>query len=159
MVTEHTASMEDYLEAIAVLREERQVVRVSQISRLLDVSMPSVTSALKRLMEEGLVDHEPYGHVELTAKGERIAEDVIHRHETLRQFLTEILGVDPDTAREDACKMEHSLSPTSRDKLSKFVEFVLSHPKGPPEWVNNFNYYFEHGELPQQCITRCYKDG
>jgi len=158
MVTGQTASMEDYLEAIAALRDKRQVVRVSHISKALGVSMPSVTSALRKLTEEGLVDHERYGHVELTAEGEGIARDVIHRHEALRQFLTEILGVDPVTAREDACKMEHSLSPSSRDRLSKFVEFVLANPKGLPHWVKNFKHYFEHGELPEECLARCYKD-
>ena len=158
MVRGQSASMEDYLEAIAFLREERPVVRVSHISKALSVSMPSVTSALRKLMEEGLVDHEPYGHVELTVEGERIARDVIHRHEALRRFLTEILGVDPDIAKEDACKMEHSISPPSRDRLSMFVEFVLANPKRPPEWVKNFNYYFEHGELPEECLARCYKD-
>ncbi|MFC1935296.1 metal-dependent transcriptional regulator [Chloroflexota bacterium] len=158
MVTGQTASMEDYLEAIAWLRKERRVVRVSHISRALGVTMPSVTLALKRLMADGLVEHERYGHVELTAEGDRIGEDVIRRHEALRQFLSEILGVDPDTAIEDACKMEHSLSPSSRDRLSRFVEFVLSNQRGQPEWLRNFNYYFEHGEPPEECLGKYYRD-
>ena len=158
MVTEQTASMEDYLEAIVWLREERKVVRVSHISKALGVTMPSVTSALKRLMDEGLVVHERYGHVELTAEGDRIGEDVIHRHEALRRFLSEILGVNPDTAGEDACKMEHSLSPSSRDRLSKFVEFVLANPRGQPEWLKNFKHYFEHSEPSEECLARCYQD-
>ena len=158
MVTGQTASMEDYLEAIAMLREEQRVVRVSHISRMLGVSMPSVTSALKRLTEEGLVDHEPYGHVELTKEGAKIAKDVLHSHEALRQFLTDILGVDAETARGDACGMEHAISPSTRDRMSKFVEFVLGNPKGRPDWLKNFNYYFEHDEPPQECLNRCYRD-
>ena len=156
MVPSQTASMEDYLEAIAILHDQRQVVRVSHIGKALGVTMPSVTSAISRLTEEGFVTHERYGHVELTPKGYRIARNVVHRHEALRRFLAEILGVDPDTAEEDACKMEHSLSPSSQERLSKFLDFVLENPRGRPEWLENFRYYFGHGEPPGRCLARCY---
>jgi len=149
--------MEDYLEAIAVLRDERGVVRVSHISRALDVSMPSVTAAVKKLADEGLVEHEPYGHVELTADGDAIARDVFRRHEALRRFLAEVLGVERDAAEEDACRMEHVISPSTRDRLSKFIEFVLGNPRGTPEWVGHFNHYFEHGEITETCRARCYE--
>ena len=157
MPAAQTASMEDYLEAIAILRDRRRVVRVSDISKTLAVSMPSVTGAVKKLADEGLVEHEPYGHVELTAEGSAIAGDVVRRHETLRRFLDEILGVDGDVAAEDACKMEHEISASTRDRLSKFVEFVLGNPRGTPEWIDHFNYYFEHGEIPGTCRARCYE--
>ena len=150
--------MEDYLEAIVVLRDERQVVRVSHIAEVLSVSTPSVTSALKRLREEGMVAHEPYGHVELTAEGESIARDVLQTHHALRSFLTEILGVEPDVAAGDACKMEHSVSPSTRARLFKFVDFVLSNPRGRPDWIENFNYYVEHGGIPEQCRDRCHRN-
>jgi len=156
MRTEQTSSMEDYLEAIAVLRGKRRVVRVSHISEELDVSRPSVTAAVKKLADEGLVAHEPYGDVELTAEGEALAKDVFHRHETWRRFLEEILGVEAGTAAEDACRMEHEISASTRDRLSKFVEFVLGSPRGTPEWVRRFSQYFEHGEVPEACRDRCY---
>ena len=158
MSTGQTASMEDYLEAIAFLRAEDERVRVKDISRFLNVKMPSVTSALKKLSEEGLVVHERYGDVELTPSGRRIAEDVIRRHKALTRFLAEILGVDPKTAAEDACKMEHPVSPATRDRLSKFVEFVLTNPRGRPEWLEHFRYYLEHGERPDVCIKRRERD-
>ena len=154
MVTGQTASMEDYLETIAVLSDQRRVVRVSHISKALSVSMPSVTSALKRLAEDGLVSHEPYGHVELTVEGEKIAHDVSHMHEALRQFLTGILGVEPDVADEDACKMEHAVSRSTRNRLSKFVEFALTSPRGHPEWLDHFSFYYQHGKRPQECHAR-----
>ena len=158
MVTGQTASMEDYLEAIAMLRRQGRVVRVKHISQALGVKMPSVTSAMKKLSQRGLVEHERYEYVKLTAEGDRIAEDVIRRHETLYRLLAEILNVDPKIAQEDACKMEHSLSPASLDRLAKFVEFVLARPRGEPEWLKNFNYYFERGELPQECVARCLRE-
>ncbi len=146
MEREQTASMEDYLEMICWLGEEEEVVRASQISRALGVKMPSVTSALKKLSEDGLVEHEKYGYVKLTPEGNKIARDVIRRHETLRHFFTEILNVDPEIADEDACKMEHSISRTTLERLAKFVEFVNTCPRGEPAWLKSFNYYFEHGE-------------
>jgi len=126
--------MEDYLESIIMLREGKEAVRVSQMSKALGVKMPSVTSALKKLSQQGLVEHQRYGRARLTPDGERIAKDVLRRHEALRRFVTEILNVDPEIAEADACKMEHSISPVTQKKLAKFIEFVLSRPKVPPEW-------------------------
>ena len=155
MGKERSASMEDYLEAIALLSEGNKAVRVTEISQALGVKKPSVTSALTKLAQEGLIEHERYGHAKLTARGDRIAQDVFHRHETLRHFLTEILKVDSKIAAKDACKMEHAISPVTMERLAKFVEFVLTRPRGEPEWLKNFSYYLEHGKPPKECIARC----
>jgi DtxR family Mn-dependent transcriptional regulator len=151
MVREQTASMEDYLEAVAVLREEGKAVRVKQISQALGVKMPSVTAALRKLSDDGLVEHQPYGYVELTAKGDEVAQDVIHRHDVLRRFLTDILNIDPEAAREDACHMEHSISAVTLERLAMFLEFVEACPEDEPLWLRNYSYYLEHGELPGEC--------
>lgn len=158
MVTRQTASMENYLEAMTMLREENKAVTVTQISKMLRVRKPSVTAALKKLSQEGLVEHKRYGDVRLTAEGEEIAEDVFHRHETLRHLLAEILNIDPKVAAEDACKMEHCVSPATMERLTKFVEFVLNCPRGQPEWLEGFNYYFEHGERTEELLARCQRD-
>jgi len=147
--------MEDYLESIIILGEGKEAVRVSQMSKALGVKMPSVTSALGKLSQQGLVEHKRYGRVQLTPDGEKIAEDIFRRHEALRRFLTKILNVDPKIATDDACKMEHSISPVTQEKLAKFVEFVLSHPKGQPDWLKMFRHYFKHGEIPEECVARC----
>ena len=138
-----------------MLREGKKAVRVTQISKTLEVKKPSVTAALKRLSEDGLVKHERYGNVELTDKGEKIAEDVFRRHEALHHFLTEILSIDPSVAAIDACKMEHSVSSVTSERLVKFVEFILTRPRGQPEWLKLLNYYLEHGEPPKECVARC----
>jgi DtxR family Mn-dependent transcriptional regulator len=150
--------MEDYLEALVVLGGEKKVVRVTQLSKALGVKKPSVTSALKKLSQQGLVEHERYGWAMLTTEGEEIAQDVFRRHEALRHFLADILNVDPEIASADACKMEHFLSPVSLEKLAKFVEFVLTRPEGKPEWLKGFSYYFEHGELPKEYVARCSRE-
>jgi DtxR family Mn-dependent transcriptional regulator len=150
--------MEDYLEAVVVLGGGKREVRVTQLSKALGVKKPSVTSALKKLSRQGLVEHKRYGRVMLTIEGERIARDVFRRHEALRHLLADILNVDPEIAAEDACKMEHSLSPASLERLAKFIEFVLTRPKGKPEWLKGFNYYFEHQELPPEYMARCSRE-
>jgi DtxR family Mn-dependent transcriptional regulator len=151
---EHTASMEDYLEAIANLGEGRKVVRVKQISEMLGVKMPSVTSALKKLSERELVEHERYGHIKLTPEGDKVARDVIYRHEALTRFFAQALGIDREIAEDDACKIEHVISPLSMERLAKFVEFIEACPLGSANFPSRYEYYLEHGELPQDCSKR-----
>ena len=158
VTTQQTASMEDYLERIALLSEEGKPVRVTEISKALGVRKPSVTSAMTKLSEAGLVEHEKYGDVTLTAEGSKIAQDVYRRHETLSHFLVEILKVEPAIAEEDACRMEHSLSPASLERLEQFIKFVLNCPRGEPEWLKGFNYYFEHGERDEELLARCQRE-
>ena len=151
---EQTASMEDYLEAIAKLGERRRAVRVKQLSDRLGVKMPSVTSALKKLAEQELVEHERYGHIKLTAAGDRVARDVIGRHEALTRFFAQALGINPETAEQDACKIEHVISPLSMERLARFVEFVEACPLGSANFPSRYGYYLEHGKLPRDCSRR-----
>jgi DtxR family Mn-dependent transcriptional regulator len=154
---EQTASMEDYLEAIANLGGGRKVVRVKQISEILGVKMPSVTSALKKLSEQELVEHERYGHIKLTPEGSKVARDVIRRHKALTRFFAQALGIDQETAEEDACKIEHVISPLSMERLTKFVEFIGACPLGSANFPSTYEYYLEHGKLPQDCLNRSVK--
>ena len=157
MVREQTASMEDYLEAIANLREEGKAVRVKQISQVLHVKMPSVTSALKKLSGEGLVRHEPYGYIELTSQGDKAAKDVVGRHKALSCFFSQALDIDPGTAEEDACKIEHVISRLSLERLTKFLEFTQACPLGEANFSKRYKYYLEHGDLPEECLLRISK--
>jgi DtxR family Mn-dependent transcriptional regulator len=156
---EPTASMEDYLEAIAKLGEGRKVVKVKQLSQMLGVKMPSVTSALRKLSERQLVEHERYGHIKLTAAGDEIARAVISRHEALTRFFAQGLGINRETAEEDACKIEHVISPLSMERLTKFVEFIKACPLGGANFPTRYEYYLEHGELPQECSRRGMRKG
>jgi DtxR family Mn-dependent transcriptional regulator len=149
-----TASMEDYLEAIAKLGEGRKVVKVKQLSQMLGVKMPSVTSALKKLSGQELVEHEKYGHIKLTPEGDEVARDVICRHEALTRFFAQALGINRETAEEDACKIEHVISPLSMERLAKFVEFIEACPLGGANFPSRYEYYLEHGKLPQDCSNR-----
>lgn len=116
-----SANMEDYLEAISLSAGEDGLARVTAVRDLLGVKTPSVTGALAVLAKGGYLKHEPYRGVKLTAKGRRAAEDVKKRHAILSRFLTDVIGVNPQTADIDACKMEHTVSRETLDKLHDFL--------------------------------------
>ena len=124
MKKELSASMEDYLEGIFVLNQSSKVVRVRDIAEHLGVRMASVTDAVKNLKKHGYVDHEKYEYVELTAKGTANGREIYRRHQVLLSFLSGILKINPKTAAEDACKMEHAISSATMNKLVAFIKKI-----------------------------------
>ncbi len=114
-------SLEDYLEAILLLSVQKRPVRVKHIAHFLGVSRPSVVNALNHLKTKGLVRHEHYGGVELTTRGQNYATTIYHRHHLLEQFLHQVLGVSARIAAQDACRLEHALSPETARRLLGFV--------------------------------------
>lgn len=114
--------MEDYLEAILALGGDRGPVRVTDIASRLGISKASVTQAIGGLRAGGLVEQEPYGQVCLTTDGQGHALRVDRRHRVLGAFLVEVLGVAPATADAEACRLEHSISQDTLDRLVRFLE-------------------------------------
>ena len=119
-----SASLEDYLEAIYLIIRNHGEARAKEIMERLCVSGSSVTEALQLLAEKSLVNYQPYEAITLTPKGEKVVEDVLHRHETLHTFFIEVLGVDEATADKGACKMEHATSPEIIERMVKYTHFV-----------------------------------
>lgn len=145
-----TPGFEDYIEAIYVIQLEKKVVRVKDISKQLDVSMPSVNGALKSLKKRNIVNHQKYGYVELTSKGEEIAEEIFFRHKLITNFFMKVLDIPELAAGVDACKIEHYLSKLTIERLSKFIEFIDSCPdQATPKFIENFKYYYKHGKRKQ----------
>ncbi len=103
------ASAEDYLESILSLRLRQGHVRSIDIANELNFSKPSVSVAMKKLRESGYIQMDPDGFIALTNEGETIAQRVFERHRLLTDLFVR-LGVDPETATADACKVEHDLS-------------------------------------------------
>ena len=153
MRRELTAAMEDYLEAILSLKREKKVVRVKDIARALGVRLPTVTSMLQSLRERGLVEHEKYEHVDLSPKGEELAEEISRRHRILKGFLEEVLGVDGEKAEEDACRIEHAISPETLERLVRFTEFVFLCPRSGREWLEQFQRFYKEGIPHEECAT------
>ena len=114
-------SAEDYLESILVLKERRGVVHSIDIVNELGYSKPSVSIAMKKLRENGYISMSPDGSITLNESGLAIASRVYDRHKTITRLFT-LLGVSPDAAAEDACKVEHDLSDETVAKSRDCVE-------------------------------------
>lgn len=139
-------NMEDYLEVMYHLETDRGVIKVTDIAEELNVKPPSVVEAINRISKMNLASHEKYGEIKLTEKGIKIAEDIIYKHVTLKNFLN-VLDVDNETAEKEACAMEHVLSNSTVNKLEKFTKFVGMH-RDDGHFTKSFNYYQKHNKLP-----------
>ena len=105
-------SAENYLETILILQKRNGQVRSIDIVNELEVTKPSVSVAMKNLRENGMIDMDANGYITLLQDGLAIAEKIYERHTILTEWLMD-LGVSPKTADEDACKIEHVVSPES----------------------------------------------
>lgn len=123
-------SLEDYLETIYELVRDQKVARVRDIARARGVRAASVTPAMRRLADLGLVRYQQREYIDLTPAGERAARRVFSRHQMLTRFFEEVLGMPATAALADACAMEHSLSREGMDHLVRFFEFLRSSPDG-----------------------------
>ena len=122
-------SMAHYLQAVASLKNEKGFVRVGDVADRLGVSKSGVTSMLRTLHTRGFVDHERYGCVELTPTGRQLAERTESNRRVLSVFLTDILAVPEPVAAEDACMIEHLVSPQVMVELLRLTSFMRSaHP-------------------------------
>ena len=114
-------SAEDYLEAMLMLKEERGYIRSIDVAAKLGVTKPSVSYATKRLRESGYIALDPAGMIVLLAPGLEIAERIYERHKLLTELLIG-LGVNPEAARDDACKIEHDLSAETCDAIRRHAD-------------------------------------
>ena len=113
-------SGEDYLEAILMIKKRSGNVRSIDVARELSFSKPSVSVAMKNLKTSNYITVDENGFINLTEAGPEIADKIYERHTFLTNWLTS-LGVDPEVAAEDACKMEHAISSESFSAIKKFV--------------------------------------
>ena len=121
MKKKYNESAEDYLETILMLSKTLPVVRAVDIATELDFKKSSVSVAMKNLRENGYISMDPDGFIKLEAPGMEIAQRIYGRHRALTAFFV-ALGVDPDIAARDACKVEHDLSEETYRKMIDFAE-------------------------------------
>ena len=114
-------SGENYLEAILMLKMEKGAVRSIDVAHQLEVSKPSVSRAMGLLRENGYITVDGEGWIELTPAGQEIAERIYERHHLLTQWLTQ-LGVPPEIAAEDACRIEHDISAVTFAKMKEHIQ-------------------------------------
>lgn len=115
-------ALEEYLEAIYSLSLERPEVRITDVSLKLGLSKPSVNRAVNALKNAGLVYHEPYGDVILTPYGEQKGKECHQKHNAIARFFSEVLNMTKEAAEKEACKIEHSLSLDTIDKMENYMQ-------------------------------------
>jgi DtxR family Mn-dependent transcriptional regulator len=126
---ELTHSVAHYLMAIDQLRKEFGYARVTDVAGKLNISRGAASLALSQLKERKLVMEDPNRFLLLTNEGEILAHTVEHNFALLTRFFEEVLGVDGEIARADACKMEHLISPESSHALTRFLQVLIADPK------------------------------
>lgn len=121
-----TPAHEDYIEAIVELEESQNhpEIRSVDIANLLGVSKASVNKAVQTLRDGDYIEQERYGRITLTDSGRAYGKEIWARHNMLRTFLIEDLGVDEETAEQEACEMEHTVSHETIDRWSQWLERV-----------------------------------
>jgi len=136
--------IEDYLEEIISLEMEGEEPSVTALAKKLDVSKASVVSALRRLNDERLLDQEKYGTPRLTAEGRERAMKIFRRHQHLTFLLRDIIGLEPSSANDIACVMEHALDTESEKRLAAFVDFYCRSLKERRQWIERMNEGLDH---------------
>ncbi len=147
--TSLSSNMQDYVEMIEILSRTKKVVRVKDIATNLKIKMPSVTAALQKLEEMGLINYERYGYVELTENGRKIAQNVYDRHTCLAEFFNSILKMEYRSADEVACRVEHQLTSEACSQIYKFIEFYKAEKAKKEQWTERLGGILEERALSE----------
>lgn len=120
--------LEDYLEAIYNLNEEKGYVSAADISDRLGVKPPTVSNMVVNLAQKGYLEHERYRGMRLTSSGEKVARSVIKRHQVISEFIS-MLGVDDQTAYVDTEGIEHHVHPSTLRRLERLADYLRQNPQ------------------------------
>ncbi len=121
-----STSLEQYVEAIAHLLTQGKVCSISGIAAEVQVSRPATSRAIRELSDQQIVKHESYGYVDLTAKGQSIADRLTARHEAIYRFMAEVLTFDSEWADQEACRLEHQLDDELVARMAELTDFFES---------------------------------
>lgn len=118
-------SLEEYLKTIYVLKKQNGNVRVTDIANYMNCSKPSVNKAINSLKDNGYLNYEAYGTIEMTEKGENLAKKILETYDIVYLFLKEVLGLDEEEAEKEAEKIKLSMNDKTINSLAKYVHKVL----------------------------------
>ncbi len=121
-----TPALEDYLKVIFEITQNEPVARVKDIAKFLNVSLPSVTNAMKRLKELGFVNYEKYGLILLSEKGLKRAQSLERVHSVLEKFFVELVGVPEEASDNLSCRMEHFFDEDSEERTEKLIDLLIA---------------------------------
>ena len=145
MNQELSPTLEGYLKAIYHIERKQRVARPRDICRALNVAASTVTAALQSLAEKGLINYEPYELITLTDEGRERGEDLTTRHRIIRDFLENVLGLEPEHADATACRMEHVIDRSALERFVCFLAFMRRHSPDGAQWLDSFRLFIKEG--------------
>ena len=118
-------SLEEYLKTMYVLKKQNGNIRVTDIAHNMNCTKPSVNKAINNLKENGLINYETYGTIELTAEGENLAKKILEAYDIVYLFFKEVLNLTVEEAEQEAEKIKSAISDNAINRLAKYVHKVL----------------------------------
>jgi len=145
---------EEYIEIIWKLLRNNPVTRVKDIASARGVTLPTASTAVDKLKELGLVEHESYGYVTLTGEGERLATHLEETHNAIKELLEKILNVPENIAEDDACTLEHHISGYTINAMKNFIQFLNNCKYLKTDWLEilqNCGYFSQKADACREC--------
>lgn len=118
-------SSEEYLKTMYILKQQNGNVRVTDIAQKMNCTKPSVNKAIYNLKDEGLLNYESYGTIELTDSGENLAKKILEAYDIVYVFLKDVLNIEEDDAKKEAERIKLAITDKTINKLAKYVHKVL----------------------------------
>jgi DtxR family transcriptional regulator, Mn-dependent transcriptional regulator len=115
-------SNEMYLETIYILESNHGHAHIVDIAKKLGVTKPSVTKAMDQFKKQDLINQESYGPVTLTEKGKALSRKIYRKHQLITQYLEKSLGLNPDEASDNACRMEHNITGDMLKAIENYLD-------------------------------------
>mgnify|MGYP000871092160 FL=1 len=150
-----TPRKEDYIKAIYKLSERNRAVRVKDIAQVMGVRAPTVVGIVSMLKEDGYVEQEPYGYLELTALGREKAKTLIQKEQLIYKFFEDVLELPSDEAKDNACAIEHYISPICLERFLSFIEFLSTCPHAKPKFLEHFRKFINDGDDKNLACVAC----
>lgn len=141
-----SSSLEEYLKTIYVLKKQGQDIKVTTIANRMNCTKPSVNKAIKNLKANEMLEYEAYGKIRLTNKGEALAKKVLEAYDIVYVFLTEILEIPKEEAKEEAIRLKAVMNDNTLNMLTKYVYKILG--------VYNLNCNYDINEEKCRCCNR-----
>lgn len=140
-------SLEEYLKTMYVLKKQNGNIRVTDIAEKMNCTKPSVNKAIYNLKDNGLLNYESYGTIELTEEGEDLAKKILEAYDIVYLFFKDVLNLDKEEAEKEAEKIKSALSDNAINKLAKYVHQTLG--------LSNLNCNYDiNKEKCRCCIKR-----
>ena len=139
-------ALEEYLKTIYVLKKQGQDIKVTTIANRMNCTKPSVNKAIKNLKANEMLEYEAYGEIRLTNKGEALAKKVLEAYDIVYVFLTEILEIPKEEAKEEAIRLKAVMNDNTLNMLTKYVYKILG--------VYNLNCNYDINEEKCRCCNR-----